>query len=374
MTDNTNTTTTRDPDAIERDIRKTQDDMSRTVDKIGSQLNPRNIVNALLDTADSSNIDARKVYDGARKNPIALAMIALGGIWLVSDSDAKLPSKLPSFGSGESKHDKSSRPRGPLHRDYIEHMSQVEWREGEDPVAYQRRRDIARANYLMVEQRHDEDESSFRQRLDELTDTLRQKSHAWMDSASDAVSSARDSVTGAAGSARESLSNAGSSVGTTVTDTASAAADRAQDIFTQNPLIGGLAAAAVGAVFGALLPTTRVEQQNLGDLGESAREAIDEQKDKLTDALGDKAEQLTQTVRDKKDELLHNIEEQSKKSSLDNSNSANSGQQTDRTPSFANDQGSHQQAASQPPTAQPGGSDDTSAAQKPFGESGIQIP
>lgn len=45
-------TSTRDPAEIERDIRRTQDEMSRTVDRIGDQLTPRNLVNALLDKAE----------------------------------------------------------------------------------------------------------------------------------------------------------------------------------------------------------------------------------------------------------------------------------------------------------------------------------
>lgn len=41
----------RDPDAIEADIRPTEEDMSRTVDKIGYQMSPRNLFDALLDKA-----------------------------------------------------------------------------------------------------------------------------------------------------------------------------------------------------------------------------------------------------------------------------------------------------------------------------------
>ena len=88
----TDTTDTRDPATIERDIRRTQDDMSRTVEKIGDQLTPRNILNALLDKADQNDVDARMLLDGARRNPIALGLLAAGAIWLVSDKDAKIPS------------------------------------------------------------------------------------------------------------------------------------------------------------------------------------------------------------------------------------------------------------------------------------------
>ena len=61
----TDTTTTNDPAVIEQDIRRTQEDMSRTVDKIGDQLTIKNVVNSLLDKADENNVDARMLLDGA---------------------------------------------------------------------------------------------------------------------------------------------------------------------------------------------------------------------------------------------------------------------------------------------------------------------
>src|ERR671913_1465284 len=104
MTDANTSPPAQDPAAIERDIRRTQDQMSRTVDRIGDQLTPRNLMNALLDKAEDNDIDARYLIDGARRNPLALAMVAGGLIWLVSDSDAKLP-KLGSGSSSTTDHD-----------------------------------------------------------------------------------------------------------------------------------------------------------------------------------------------------------------------------------------------------------------------------
>src|SRR4028119_1827871 len=105
MTDTTTTTDTQpDPAAIEQDIRRTQEDMSRTVDKIGNQLTARNIFNALLDKADENEVDARMLIDGARRNPVALGLIAAGAIWLVSDKDSKFPS-LPKGKSNDDELD-----------------------------------------------------------------------------------------------------------------------------------------------------------------------------------------------------------------------------------------------------------------------------
>ena len=269
MTGNT-TDAHQDPAAIEQDIRRTQEDMSRTVDKIGDQLTMRNIFNALLDTADENNVDARMLVDGARRNPIALGLIAAGAIWLVSDKDSKFPS-LP----------RKSRSRGDTdiddydihHRDYVSHMSAIEMRDGEEPLAYQGRRDQARANFLMCERRHDEDDHSFRQRLDDMTEKFREKRRAWSHSSTEAGLATREKAHMAAG--------------------------KAQEFYNSNPLVGGILAAAVGAALGSGLPITRPEQEKLGSVGEKAREMASEQTDQLASKLHEKKDQLLEKADEK---------------------------------------------------------------------------
>ena len=261
----TDTTTTQDPAAIERDIRQTQNEMSRTVDRIGDQLTFRNLFNALLDKADDNDVDARYLVEGARKNPIALGLIAAGAIWLVSDKESKLPSfksnkDRDDWDSGEGDYDVH-------HRDYVSHMSALEIREGEDHAAYQRRRDDARAAFLMCERNYDEDDSSFRQRLDGLTEKFREKRQAWSESSRQ---------TGAATQER-----------------ARQAVSRTQDFYLGNPLVAGILAMAAGAAAGSALPITQQEEEKLGGLGEKARELASEQ-----------TQQLASKVREQKDELV----------------------------------------------------------------------
>lgn len=264
MTDASTYSNTQDPAEIERDIRRTQDQMSRTVDRIGDQLTPRNLMNALLDKAEDNDIDARKLLDIARRKPIALAMIAGGAIWLASDADAR----LPSFGGGSSSDEAGTGDA--FHRDYIAHMERVQRQAEEDDLAYQRRRDQARANYFMLERGHEEDESSFRQRLDDATEAFRRKRRAWADSAGEAASSA--------------------------SETAQQAVNRTRDAYFGNPLIGGLIAAAAGAIVGTAVPLTETEDEQLADLGEAARDKLDEQKDRLVSAAREKKDELVDQV------------------------------------------------------------------------------
>lgn len=279
-----------DPAAIEQDIRRTQNDMSRTVDKIGDQLTIKNVFNALLDKADESGVDAHYLVDGARRNPIALGLIAAGAIWLVSDKDSTFPSlssgKGKTGGSKSGGRDEFEYDDSDIHhRDYVSHMSSLEMRDGEDSAAYQRRRDTHRASFLMCERKPDEDENGFRQRLDDLTDKFRDKRRAWTDSVSQAGSSAASTAQSMADSAQQ---------------TASQVSDRAQQMYTSNPLIGGVLAAAVGAALGSSLPVTRQEQEKLGDIGAKARDMASEQKDHLVDQAMEKKDELI----DKADQTL----------------------------------------------------------------------
>lgn len=278
------TTPDQDPAAIERDIRRTQDEMSRTVDRIGDQLTPRNLLNALLDKAEENDIDARYLLDGARRNPLALAMLAGGAIWLLSDSDAKLP-KIRSGTANGGAHSGSGDHHDPYHRDYIAHMERVERFDGEDELAYQRRRDLARANYFMLERAPDEDEHGFRQRIDRAAEAFRDKRRAWADSTREAGHSMRESGDAAIGRAREA--------------------------FSGNPLIGGLVAAAAGAILGTALPLSRTEQDRLAGTGEAALDKIGERKDEFVSA-----------AREKKDEMIERVEERAQTSSSERDQTA----------------------------------------------------
>lgn len=249
------------PAAIERDIKQTQNAISDTVEELQHRLSPRSILNSLIgDEGDGSD----QLVAAARRNPIAVGLIGAGALMLAS---GKSPS-LPSYSSSSRR----SEPEDPHHRSYLAHMNSVEHREGEPADAYRRRRDMARANYFMLEQGHDEDEPSFRQRLDDAASKLRDRTASF----GDMISERAHGVAESASSATSSGTRAGKR-----------AARRAQQTFQRNPLVGGLIAAAVGAVLGAVIPDTETEEEAFGDIGRdarsSARNLIGEGKDKVVE-------------------------------------------------------------------------------------------
>ncbi len=279
-------TDNRRPDEIERDIRATQDEMSRTVEQIEGEFTGRNMLDALLDKADQNGVDTRYLIDAARRNPLALGMIAVGGLWLVSDADAR-PSalKMRSGRSGNGASHAGDDGWHPEHRSYVEHMARCEPQPGEDDAAYRRRRDHSRASYFMIEQGHDEDESAFRKRLDAATEKLRQRREQTSERAHAFADSSRERAHAFADQSR---------------DRTRQAASDAKEFYFDNPLAGGLAAAFAGAMAGAALPSTRAEEDYVGGLGE---QAIDSAKAKARQA-GDKARQHKDEMVDRADEKI----------------------------------------------------------------------
>lgn len=262
------TTDQRRPEEIERDIRATQEEMSRTVQQIGGELSPRNIIDALLDKAGQNGVDSQFLIDSARRNPLALGMIAIGGLWLVSDADAR-PSALGLPMSRSNGKDSHSSKEGwhPEHRSYVEHMSRCERRPDEDDQSYRRRRDHNRASYFMLEQGHDEDEGTFRKRLDEATETMRQRRERMSERTHAFAERSRERSRQVVGSTK--------------------------GFYRDNPLLGGLAAAFVGAVAGSAIPATPIEEDYAGALGEQA-----------LDAAGAKTREAGDAIRRRKDETL----------------------------------------------------------------------
>lgn len=281
----------RNPDAIERDIRETQNDISDTVEQLQRRLNPRALIDSLIGDEQQSS---QRLLSAARDNPVAVALIGAGALWLASGRG--MPSLGGSdHGSGEtgartgrgSSGSWLGRGRGrshhdPHHQSYLDYMAQHGQRDGESDESYHRRRDLARATYFMVERDHDEDDASFRRRLNEAGERFRNRTSFGEargsssypadnrgGSESGMLERARHAFSGRIGSAREH-----------VRDSGSATMQRASDYYSDNPAIGGLIAAALGAIVGAALPPSEIERQQLGSLGRQARDRLSQGKDR----------------------------------------------------------------------------------------------
>ena len=289
---------TRSADAIERDIERTQNSISDTVEELQERFSPRALMNSVIGTEGDG---ADKLVDAAKTNPLGVALIGAGALMLASGRTgssikAGVSSLTDRLSGSSNNRGVPAEPSDPHHRSYLAHMQAVEHRDGEHADDYRRRRDRARANYFMIEQSHDEDESAFRKRLDDAGEALRSRTAAF----GDAITSGRDYLSDSASGAAQDLRAGSRQV--------SAAA---QDAYRSNPMVGGLIAAAIGAVLGAVIPDTKWEDEQLGDLGEQARskasDVADTAKAKASDLADQgkkKATEAAQTAIDKADQKL----------------------------------------------------------------------
>jgi hypothetical protein len=73
---------------LERDIDRTQDRIGDTVDKIEEKLNPSEITRSVLGEDGQERV--RNGLRIARENPLPVALIAIGALWLFATSDTPM--------------------------------------------------------------------------------------------------------------------------------------------------------------------------------------------------------------------------------------------------------------------------------------------
>jgi ElaB/YqjD/DUF883 family membrane-anchored ribosome-binding protein len=132
--------------------------------------------------------------------------------------------------------------------------------------------------------------------------------------AKDSIQDKKESVMGVASSAKERLVGAGQSVGDATPDTEQVKqqARRAKSVAQENPLGLAVGAVAVGFLAGMLIPSTRVEDEKLGELSDdvierakqTGQEALERGKQVAQDAAEtakdsgrEHAEELKETAR-----------------------------------------------------------------------------
>jgi hypothetical protein len=99
-------------------------------------------------------------------------------------------------------------------------------------------------------------------------------------SAAEMAGSGYDAAAGAIGSARDNLARAGASASSTIGSMGARAQRSAQDMFDREPLSLAAIGLAVGTVIGALLPSTEIEDEQLGPyrdkLGDKAQDMLNQ--------------------------------------------------------------------------------------------------
>lgn len=94
---------------IERNVRRTQDEMGDTVDRLEEKLNPRELTRSVMGEGGADI--AEEALEVTRKNPIPVALIAVGLIWLIATSRSPAIKRIRDGLAGRGSGDSGLRPR-----------------------------------------------------------------------------------------------------------------------------------------------------------------------------------------------------------------------------------------------------------------------
>ncbi len=101
-----------DPATLQSDVREVQDDIGDTVEKLEDKLSPDELARSVL--GDDGEELAGNALDIVRRNPIPVALIAVGLIWLVASSDSpplrKLRERISGRGNDMDLRSRSEEP------------------------------------------------------------------------------------------------------------------------------------------------------------------------------------------------------------------------------------------------------------------------
>ena len=319
---------------IRREIERTRSQMDRNLDALEQKLTPSQLaLEAWSLFRGGSTAGASRLWRIAKEHPGPAAVIGVGLAWLMTDA---------SRNSGDSGRDYGPRYQGAYgyggRRGYSDYASDYA-----GPRSYTE--DSGFSSDWEVEEREGRLSSALHSAKDRVSDAAGTAKHA----VSDAASTAKGAVAEAASTAREAVTDAKEKV----VDATSAARERASELSGQareraryqarqaqmgfwqsmeeRPLAIGAAALALGVVAGLLAPSTRKEDELMGEtrdrLMERAREVGEEALEKgkqvasvAVDTLKEEAERqdltpekLAEKVRTVAAEATHKVKEEGKK-------------------------------------------------------------
>lgn len=269
----------RSPTEIEREIDRTRVELALTFDALERRLGARHLVEKGFDMLKETlgNNDAwNRSLEVIRANPVPVALIGFGAAWLVANQ-TNVVDRVAHDERVEAARRKVADVAGTVGARAGELASGVAGRVGIGGSGAAGDQLLGHTGNTMVD------------------NAGRAGSDGW-------VHQAADMAQGALRSARDSGEAMLSRAGLYANDGASRIADQVGDTFQRHPLVIGAVGIMAGALFAAMLPATRVEDEWFGDTrdalwhkaqeaGEQAfsqvREAATRAVDAATDAAGE---------------------------------------------------------------------------------------
>jgi ElaB/YqjD/DUF883 family membrane-anchored ribosome-binding protein len=262
----------RSPAEIEGELEHTRAQIDRTIDAIQSRMAPGQIFQEFYDLARGGSTDyVRNLGLAARNNPVPVALVAVGLTWLATSGG-----RTPSYLRG------SHVPRGEHAHGGGESWSGAAGRavaNATDKVGEQAGSIVERAGDVV---------SGTTDRVRQMADDARNLASEWGEDARGAAATSRARMRDAGGAAQ---------------DMTARLRDRGGELWRDQPLIVGAVGLAVGALLGALLPSTEQEDAVMGEtrdkLVDQARALGEGALHGATETATDMADAATQAVADR---------------------------------------------------------------------------
>ena len=234
----------RSPDEIERDIRHTRDEVSSTLDAIQSKLTPGQMMDQALNYMRSS-LPAdfgRNLNESVRNNPIPVALVGIGLAWMMMSGrrGSMMGSSAmdgSSVGSSLGSSSMSSSSLGSMHSSSMHSSSMSDNSSG---GMMQGMRDSAQ----------------------HMADRTREMTGSARDRLTSTAAGARDSIASTAAGARDRMAD----IAHRSRDQMSRARAGMSQVIDEQPVVVGALGVALGAMLGAALPSTRQEDQLMGEM------------------------------------------------------------------------------------------------------------
>ena len=288
-------TDNRSPEEIESDIERTRADFTSTIDAIQHKLSPSEMMDQAVDYALSTPPGAfsMNLVNSVRDNPIPVALIGVGIAWLMA-AGRQTPEYAPPGRYARSVR----RPLRYAESDY----------EGYDESEYLAARDYGAG---------DADEGIMQRMVSKAGDA-RSSIKETASSAGQRISETASSVTGrvqqAGQSARHRLQETASSaqarmsqVGRRSQAQVERAKDRFSEVIDEQPFVLGAVGLAIGAVLGAVLPSTRRENEMMGNVRDDLLHRAKDTAREQADTLKQSAQRVAQTAKKEAERVAEDI-------------------------------------------------------------------
>jgi ElaB/YqjD/DUF883 family membrane-anchored ribosome-binding protein len=287
----------RSPEEIESDIERTRADFSSTIDAIQRKLSPTEMMDQAVDYALSTPPGAfgMKLVNTVRDNPVPIALIGIGVAWLMA--------------SGRKSEYMDTRERYPRS---VRRSSQSVYRgEGYD-AGYE-------SDYLAARDYGTDAESNglmnrVASKAGDATESIKGTASQVGQRISETASSVTGRLQQASQTARSRLGESAETAQQRLTEMsrrtqeqARYATDRMSQMLNEQPLVFGALGLAVGAALGATIPTTRRENEMLGEVRDNLVGKAKETAMSQVETLKQTAQRVAETAKQEVERATESI-------------------------------------------------------------------